>query len=169
MSNPLHYGAGPETLMMPGATARDAWLRACAKARGRLAASVLHLFAALSLGAIAVLPSAASAEAVRGEASLSKPGEYARLVIKLQSVVDADIRMAGTILIIHFRKPVDVTVDKLADALPDYIGMARIDPDGTAIRLALVRKVTPNVMAAGERLFIDLLPESWKGDRKSVV
>src|SRR5204862_7786628 len=24
-------------------------------------------------------------------------------------------------------------------------------------------KVTPNVMAAGERLFVDLLPESWKG------
>src|SRR5690242_12510921 len=111
--------------MMPGARARDAWPGACAKARprGRVAATVRRLFAALSLGAIVALPSAVAADSVRGEASLSKPGDYARLVIKLKSVVDADVRLAGTILIIHFKKPVDVTVDKLADALPDYIGM----------------------------------------------
>ena len=37
------------------------------------------------------------------------------------------------------------------------------DPDGTAVRLALGRKVTVNTMAAGEKLFVDLLPENWTG------
>ena len=100
---------------------------------------------------------------VPGEIIASKPGEFARLVVKLQSEVGAEVRIGGNILVIQFSKPVDVGVDKLAESLPDYIGSGRVDPDGLAIRLALSRKVTPNVMAAGERLFVDLLPEGWAG------
>ena len=51
---------------------------------------------------------------------------------------------------------------------PDYIGSARRDPDGSAIRLSLSRKVTINTMTAGERLFVDLLPDSWKGPPPSL-
>ncbi len=40
---------------------------------------------------------------------------------------------------------------------------ARRDPDGKGIRIALARKVTMNSMAAGERLFVDLLPDTWIG------
>ena len=45
----------------------------------------------------------------------------------------------------------------------DYISAARRDPDGTAIRLALARKLKVNTIPAGEWLFVDLLPENWKG------
>jgi outer membrane biosynthesis protein TonB len=58
---------------------------------------------------------------------------------------------------------VDIPVDKLSDAAPDYVGSARRDPDGSAIRLSLSRKVTINTMTAGERVFVDMLPDSWKG------
>ena len=47
--------------------------------------------------------------------------------------------------------------------MPDYVGSARRDPDGTAIRLSLARRVTVNTMTAGERIFIDFLPDSWTG------
>ena len=40
---------------------------------------------------------------------------------------------------------------------------ARRDPDGSAIRLSLARRVTVNTMTAGERVFIDLLPDTWTG------
>ena len=36
-------------------------------------------------------------------------------------------------------------------------------PDGSAIRIALARKVKVNTITAGERLYVDLLPESWSG------
>ncbi len=36
-------------------------------------------------------------------------------------------------------------------------------PTVPAVRLALNRKVTVNSMAAGEKLFVDLLPEGWTG------
>ena len=52
---------------------------------------------------------------------------------------------------------------KLSDALPDYVGSARRDPDGMAIRLALVQKVRINVMTAGEQVFVDLLTDKWVG------
>ncbi|MDB5632637.1 MAG: uncharacterized protein JWR49_1492, partial [Tardiphaga sp.] len=90
-------------------------------------------------------------------------GGYARIVLKLAEDVESEVTQAGTILVIRFKRPVDVPVDILSDAAPDYIGSARRDPDGSAIRLALSRKVIVNSMVAGERIFIDLLPDSWKG------
>ena len=48
-------------------------------------------------------------------------------------------------------------------APPSYISAARRDPDGTAIRIALARKVKVNLIAAAERLYVDLLPDTWKG------
>ncbi|MGO4714969.1 tetratricopeptide repeat protein [Bradyrhizobium sp. 2TAF24] len=100
---------------------------------------------------------------VKGNASFSAGGGYARLILKLDEDVEPEVVTAGSILVIRFKRPVDVPVDKLADAVPDYVGMARRDPDGMAIRLALSRKVTVNAMTAGERFFVDLLPDGWKG------
>ena len=73
------------------------------------------------------------------------------------------MRTSGLIVVVKFVRPIDVNVDKLWEGAPDFVGSARTDPDGSAIRLALARKATPNVMVAGERLFIDLLPDTWSG------
>ena len=62
----------------------------------------------------------------------------------------------------------DIPVDRVSDAVPDYISSARRDPDGSAIRLSLARRVTVNTMTAGERVFIDLLPDSWRGPPPSL-
>jgi len=51
----------------------------------------------------------------------------------------------------RFKRPVTFRVDKLSDAVPDYVRSARRDPDGTAIRLSLARRATVNTMTAGER------------------
>jgi tetratricopeptide (TPR) repeat protein len=67
------------------------------------------------------------------------------------------------VLIISFSQPIDVSVDRIAEQVPDYIGAARRDPDGKAIRIALAQTVTVNTMAAGEKAFVDLLPQSWTG------
>ena len=100
---------------------------------------------------------------VRGEATLTGANGYARLLVKLDEDVESEVVTAGQILVIRFKRPIAVVMDKVADTLPSYIGSARRDPDGYAIRLALSRKVTVNTMAAGERLFVDLLPEGWTG------
>ena len=106
---------------------------------------------------------ARAAEPVRGEATFSAGGGYARLVIKLAEDVASEVTTAGSILIIRFERPVDVPVDRVPEGAPDYVNSARRDPDGGAIRLSLARRVTVNTMNAGERTFVDLLPEGWKG------
>jgi hypothetical protein len=129
----------------------------------RRGAAALRRAAVAACLSLLLVPAPADAQAVRGEATLSAEKGFARLVLKLSDDVDTEVTVAGSVLVIRFRKPVDIPVDRLSDAVPDYVGSARRDPDGGAIRMALARKVTVNSMTAGERVFIDLLPETWSG------
>ena len=103
-----------------------------------------------------------AADAIKGEATFAEAGGYARLVLKLAEDVDSEVTVAGSIIVIRFKHPVDIPIDAVSDAVPDYVASARRDPDGSAIRLSLARRVTINTMTAGERVFIDLLPDTWK-------
>jgi len=111
----------------------------------------------------AALPAAAQSDPVKGEATFSAVDGYARLVFKFTEDVATEVTTAGSIVVIRFERPVDVPVEKLVDAVPDYVAMVRRDLDGAAIRLSLARKVTLNTMTAGERVFVDFLPDSWAG------
>jgi tetratricopeptide (TPR) repeat protein len=118
--------------------------------------------AAILVGLTVAVPGRA-ADAVRGEASFSTPGGYARLLFKLTEDVASEVTTAGSIVVIRFERPVDVSVERLAEGAPDYVSSVRRDPDGMAIRLSLARRVTLNTMSAGERSFVDFLPDGWSG------
>src|SRR5450631_544128 len=140
--------------------------RACARAApycpgGRWLAAGLVL-----IGMLCSAP--CRADPIKGEASFVAANGYARLVLKLAEDVESEVSTAGSILVIRFKRPVDIPVDKLSDAVPDYVASARRDPDGAAIRLSLARRVTINTMTAGERIFVDLLPDSWSGQPPSL-
>ena len=122
----------------------------------------------LLLAGLAVSQPCRADDPVRGEATFTSGGGFARLVLKLAEDVESEVSTAGSIIIIHFKRPVDIPVDKLSDAVPDYVGSARRDPDGTAIRLSLARRATVNTMTAGERIFVDFLPDSWTGPPPSL-
>ncbi|WP_284275009.1 tetratricopeptide repeat protein [Bradyrhizobium iriomotense] len=141
------------------------WSRARALVLTSAPGSRRHVRALSALAACLLvgLASPARAEPVRGEATFSAGGGFARLVIKLGEDVPSEVTTAGSILIIRFERPVDVPVDRIPEGAPDYVNSARRDPDGGAIRLSLARRVTVNTMNAGERTFVDLLPEGWKG------
>jgi tetratricopeptide (TPR) repeat protein len=140
------------------------WSLVCACARTvrrcpgglSLAAAGLVLIGSMSSGLCQVDP-------VKGEATFSAANGYARLVLKLAEDVDTEVTAAGSIIVIRFKRPVDIAVEKLSEAVPDYVASARRDPDGAAIRLSLARRVKINTMTAGERVFVDLLPDSWSG------
>ncbi len=106
---------------------------------------------------------ASADEPVKGEVTVFTDGGYARLVFRLDEVVEASVGSAGGILVIAFKKPVAIAVDRISGSAADYISAARRDPDGNAIRLALARKVKVNLIPAGERLYVDIMPDNWKG------
>ena len=118
---------------------------------------------AVLLSCLSITAEAAPADPVKGEATLTAQPGYARLVLKFKEDVPTEVIVAGAILVIQFKNSVDVPIDLLADSAPAYVGSVRRDPDWTAIRMALTQKVSVNVMTAGERVFIDLLPEKWVG------
>jgi tetratricopeptide (TPR) repeat protein len=136
--------------------------RACARI-ARCWPNRAALLAAGLMLAGAASPALSQADRIKGEATLAAAGGYARLIIKLADDVDSQVTAAGSIVVIRFKRPVDIAVGKLSDAVPDYINSARADPDGSAIRLSLARRVTVNTMTAGERVFVDFLPDGWTG------
>ena len=129
--------------------------------------TIRKLFGAIGLLALvagAVTPAPAQNDPVRASINVDTSGGYARLVFTFSDDVDASVRTAGSVLIVSFAKPVAVAVERLAVQAPDYVGAVRRDPDGKSIRLALARKVTVNSIAAGEKYFVDLLPDDWAGE-----
>src|ERR1700761_9455028 len=141
------------------------WSQVCAVAQAARGCLLRPLVAVLMLASLLQIAPAGAAqlEPVKGEASFSNGGGFARLVFKFAQDVASEVTSAGSIVVIRFERPVAITADRLAESVPDYVGGVRVDPDGTAIRMSLARRVTINTMQAGERTFVDLLPDGWSG------
>ena len=122
---------------------------------------------ALGLAAFAIAfanLSPSVADPTNGDVKVNVSGGYARLLFLVRDDVDATARMAGNVLIIGFSQPTRAGIDRLSAQAPDYIGAARRDPDGRAVRMAIERKVKLNSIRAGEKFFVDLLPDTWTGE-----
>jgi tetratricopeptide (TPR) repeat protein len=136
-------------------------MRRIANVRHRLFRFWRTIFAIVfAAGALAV---SAAASPFPATVTVTVNGGYARMVFAANQYIDASTRVSGNVLIISFKEPIDISVDRMAQQAFEYVGAARRDPDGKAIRVALARPVTVNTMSAGEKFFVDLLPDTWKG------
>jgi tetratricopeptide (TPR) repeat protein len=97
------------------------------------------------------------------ELTASLENGFARLVLAFPEELKADVKLANNVLVIRFAKPMRVSVDRVQSQFKEFVQAVRADPDGNAIRIAFSQKITVNTMEAGEKLFVDLLPESWTG------
>jgi len=112
---------------------------------------------------LGVLAAPAHADPIKTKVTATVGGGYARLVFSAGEYLDGSARVSGNVLIVTFKQPVEMTVDRIAQQAPGFIAAARPDPDGKAVRMALDQAVTVNAMTAGEKLFVDLLPTGWSG------
>jgi tetratricopeptide (TPR) repeat protein len=128
------------------------YLRRCG-----LAAAALLCFATFAA------PGSADDGPIKATLTATVNDGYARLVFDMSEYDDASVRLANNVLVISFKRPIDVSVERLASQIPDYIGAARRDPDGKGIRVALEQQVKVNATSAAEKYFVDLLPTSWSG------
>jgi len=116
--------------------------------------------AALSLAAGFVAPVAAATATLRGEAMRAG---FGRLAFTFDEAVTTRVRVSNGVVVIGFSQPVKLDPGRLAAELPSYVSVVRIDPDGRGLRLALARPYRANLLEAGDKAFIDLLPENWTG------
>src|ERR1700761_2273506 len=141
------------------------WSQVCAVAQAARGCLLRPPVAVLMLASLLQFAPAGAVqlEPVKGEAAFSNGGGFARLVFKFAEDIATEVTTAGSIVVIRFERPVAITADRLAESVPGYVTGVRVDPDGTAIRLSLAQRVRINTMQAGERTFVDLLPDSWTG------
>ncbi len=121
------------------------------------------LCATLLLAGLCLAPSPATARPIKAELSAKTREGYLRIMFRFSDDVEANVRLANQIVIVDFKSPVWVAIDRLNEMAPDYVSAARSDPDGQGLRIALARKVKLNATPAGDRLFVDLMPENWSG------
>ena len=116
--------------------------------------------AALAIAAGLDAPAFGAGATLRGEAM---PAGFGRLSLAFGEPVQTRIQTSNGVLIVSFGSPVQVDVAKVARELPNYVSVARVDPDGRGMRFALTQPYKVNLIEAGDRAFIDLLPQSWTG------
>jgi hypothetical protein len=130
---------------------------ACGRIRKAFALGLLAFVAAFAF------PSLSTADPVKADITVEVSGGYARLIFAMSDDVDSTVRMAGNVLIISFSQPIQAPIERLVMQAPDYVSAARRDPDGRGMRLALARKLTFHSITAGQKFFVDLLPDTWTG------
>jgi hypothetical protein len=95
---------------------RPARARPFRRARGG-AYCVWSLAVCLITAFFAVAP-AHAVEPVKGEVSVTTAGGYARIIFRLTEDVESDVRGLSGVLVITFKRPVDLSVDRLNAAAP---------------------------------------------------
>ena len=118
---------------------------------------------AASLCVVAMVQATTAVAQTKGTVRGMEMNGYGRMILTLQDMPTVQTSVASGVLIVTFQSPVSIDPEKLPSELPNYIGAARRDPDGRALRFALGRNLRPHLKEAGERIFIDLLPDNWKG------
>lgn len=116
--------------------------------------------AALALAAGLETPALAAGANLRGQAM---PAGFGRLSLTFDEPIQTRIRVSNGVLIVAFGGQVQVDVARIARELPNYVSVARVDPDGRGMRFALTQPYKANLIEAGDKAFIDLLPQNWSG------
>lgn len=109
--------------------------------------------------ALTGLPASARDVVVSG----TKMDRFGRILLQFDQTTKVQVKSTNSVLVISFGEPSRIRAEKLATELAPYVAVVRRDPDNTGLRLALAAALRPNVLEAGERVYIDLLPQNWTG------
>ncbi len=119
---------------------------------------------AVVIGAAMALPSYAVEQ---GQLFGVEEDNHARLILSFPSRDDLpkyEMRIENGVLSLEFEEQVSIILPDVAITVPNYLSVARVDPDGRGLRIGLRSSFTFNRIEAAEKLFIDLLPPDWQGN-----
>ncbi|GGK37329.1 tetratricopeptide repeat protein [Salinarimonas ramus] len=88
---------------------------------------------------------------------------WARIRLDFAAPVTTVARAENGVLVVRFAEPVEIVAERIGEEIPSYVSQVRRDPDGTGLRMALTQNFSASVLPAGEIVFVDLLPEAWRG------
>lgn len=127
----------------------------------RRSAHALAAAVILVSAAFAAMPAEA---ATKISATLSEQGGYGRIVLNWPGGVPRHTQsLTAGVLVVKFDKPFTTDLDEFLRQMPNTVALARQDPDGKTLRLALKYDYWMNVREAENSLYVDLLAPSWAG------
>jgi hypothetical protein len=110
---------------------------------------------------------AASAWALdKGQLYATEENGYARLILSfpnLDALPAYSMKIDNGVLSIQFEEQVDLVLPDVGTTMPNYLSVARLDPDRRGLRVGLKNTFNFNRIEAGEKLFVDLMPSNWQG------
>lgn len=104
-----------------------------------------------------------AAEPVKVDYEATMQKGYARIVLDFAHLPQYESTVNDTVMVFTFKEPLALDFSQLVEKLPAYIGVARVDPDGRAFRMAFTDSYKVNIMEAGKKIFIDILGRNWVG------
>lgn len=131
----------------------------------RLARALKALLRIALVAAIGLWPALALAQD-KAQLHVTAEAGYGRLVLSFPGRNDLPpykVKYENGVLAVEFTEPVTLLLPDVAVALPNYLSVGRVDPDGRGVRFGLRTALNINHMEAAEKLFIDLMPPSWQG------
>ena len=117
----------------------------------------------MGLTALGLVLGITSALAAKGLIVGSEQQGFGRIVFSFDKEIPARSRVVNSVLIVDFDEPVTVDLEKLSQQLPSYVSIARADPDGKSLRFGLNERYKIDLKPAGERVYLDILPQKWQG------
>lgn len=136
-------------------------MKTAIKAGLRRAKRVAMAGAIIALGLVA--PALAQEQ---GQLFATQEEGYARLILSFpgrDDLPEYTMRIENGVLSLEFEEKVAVILPDVGTTMAPYLSVARVDPDGMGLRIGLRAAFTFNRIEAGEKLFIDLLPNTWQG------
>ncbi|MCS6758366.1 MAG: hypothetical protein MO852_04285 [Candidatus Devosia euplotis] len=91
---------------------------------------------------------------------------YGRIILSFtgrDALPKYQMRIENGALSLEFDEQISVILPDVGITMPDYISVARVDPDGRGLRMGLRSAFNFNRIEAGEKLYIDLLQTDWQG------
>lgn len=88
---------------------------------------------------------------------------FVRIELRFDEPTRVGVRTSGGVMVVSFAERTRIREEQLVKEIAAAVSAVRRDPDGTGLRLALASPVRANLLEAGERVFIDLLPPQWAG------
>lgn len=133
---------------------------------GRLARAPKVLMRLAIMAVAALMPLAPALAVEKAQLIVTVENGFSRMVLSFPERSDLPgykVKYENGVLAVEFAEPISVLLPDVAVALPDYVSVARVDPDGRGVRFGLRTALNVNHMEAAEKLFIDLLPTTWQG------
>jgi hypothetical protein len=113
--------------------------------------------------AMAALPPIAWGRSSGDSVAVDTKAGYARILFTFKEPAPVEATIADGVLTIELKRPVDTTIEALADSLDNYVSVARRSEDGLIYRFALRHPLDLHVSTQANRTAVDLVPGGFKG------